>query len=310
MLKELPNLLPSTSMTGTNTQIRCFGHIPNLAVKAILSIFDSPTNKTDNGNDEVLKNLEDAFEESNDELDSASGDEDIDMAEVGEDEEAEYDENDDTSSRAAADAAEIEELGQNLEEVKALSTDDKKAGYITITKLRKLGKMFRNNDILQNELVQCCKTDNIEPKKMIRAVDTRWNTMLDVIDRALYLRLPLDRLLSMGKYTRKGKGKKMLVHLKLSSDEWDLLVEIRPILKWFKIATQHFSKSNRPLLAEVIPYIDSITKKLEDVIGDYSKSPIVRAAAAKGYAIMNKYYGKTDYSIMYRMCMSTFFHLL
>ncbi|THU84694.1 hypothetical protein K435DRAFT_687021, partial [Dendrothele bispora CBS 962.96] len=57
------------------------------------------------------------------------------------------------------------------------------------------------------------------------------------------------------------------------------------------------------LLFEVIPYIDSLTNKLERVVNDFTKAPIICAAAAKSRAVLNKYYGKTDDFIMYCMCM-------
>ncbi|THV00677.1 hypothetical protein K435DRAFT_656689, partial [Dendrothele bispora CBS 962.96] len=164
-----------------------------------------------------------------------------------------------------------------------------------------LGIKFHSSDTLQGKLIQACKANSLSPKKMIRAIDTCWNTMSDVIDHALYLRLPLDRVLSMTKYSKTDKGCKDLSHLKLSPEEWDLLIELQPMLKWFKKVTEHFSKSNCPLLFEVIPYIDSLTNKLERVVNDFTKAPIIRAATAKSRAVLNKYYGKTD--IMYHMCM-------
>lgn len=65
-------------------------------------------------------------------------------------------------------------------------------------------------------------------KKMIRPVDTRWNTMCGVIERALELRPALHTMLSQPKY---GKGPSKLVHLKLEEDEWDLLERLLPMLQ-------------------------------------------------------------------------------
>jgi hypothetical protein len=71
----------------------------------------------------------------------------------------------------------------------------------------------------------------------------------------------------------------------------------------FRNVTKAVSGSSLPLLHVVIPYIDSLTKKLERVINNASKPAIVRAAAARSLAVLNKYYAKTDQSIMYRMSM-------
>ncbi|THU83889.1 hypothetical protein K435DRAFT_688673, partial [Dendrothele bispora CBS 962.96] len=67
--------------------------------------------------------------------------------------------------------------------------------------------------------------------------------------------------------------------------------------------TKHFSKSNSTLIADIPPIMDALTKKIFNIINDPITKPIIKAAAAKAYTILNKYYGKTDSSIMYRICM-------
>jgi hypothetical protein len=64
------------------------------------------------------------------------------------------------------------------------------------------------------------------------------------------------------------------------------------------------SQSKTPLLYQVIPVIDALTRMLETASSNKANFPAVRAAASKGMAVLNKYYGKTDESIMYRCTMS------
>jgi hypothetical protein len=59
------------------------------------------------------------------------------------------------------------------------------------------------------------------------------------------------------------------------------------------------SQSKTPLLHEVIPLFDIITGHLERFIDNTDNFPAVCAAAQQGHAMMNKYYGLTDESIMY-----------
>ncbi|THU80428.1 hypothetical protein K435DRAFT_695700 [Dendrothele bispora CBS 962.96] len=75
------------------------------------------------------------------------------------------------------------------------------------------------------------------------------------------------------------------------------------IAQWFKIATARVSASSRPLLHTVIPLIDTLTDGLLQICKDWSKSSLTRAAAAKSIALLNKYYSKTDDSLMYRVAM-------
>jgi hypothetical protein len=69
-------------------------------------------------------------------------------------------------------------------------------------------------------------------------------------------------------------------------------------------ATLQLSQKKIPLLHEVIPVIDLLTNHLEDISGDAKYLPSICAGAAKGLAVLNKYYSKTDESVMYRCAMS------
>lgn len=72
----------------------------------------------------------------------------------------------------------------------------------------------------------------------------------------------------------------------------------------FLSATLRISKSRIPLMHEVIPIMDILTHELNLTIQDTNLHIAVRAAAARGRVIMDKYYSRTDESIMYRMAMS------
>jgi len=59
----------------------------------------------------------------------------------------------------------------------------------------------------------------------------------------------------------------------------------------FLIATERMSQNKVPLLHEVIPIIDVLTDKLEAATKNMTLHAVVRAASAKGLAVLNKYYG-------------------
>lgn len=52
--------------------------------------------------------------------------------------------------------------------------------------------------------------------------------------------------------------------------------------------------------------MDMLTNLLDDFQKDESMLPAVRMAARRGRKMMDKYYGKTDESIMFRIGMSQF----
>ncbi|KZT31351.1 hypothetical protein SISSUDRAFT_971525, partial [Sistotremastrum suecicum HHB10207 ss-3] len=73
----------------------------------------------------------------------------------------------------------------------------------------------------------------------------------------------------------------------------------------FKDCTVSLSVANTPLIHQVIPVIDHLTTKLANAADDESgaTSLIVRHGSANGVEVLNKYYSKTDESVMYRVAM-------
>lgn len=67
--------------------------------------------------------------------------------------------------------------------------------------------------------------------------------------------------------------------------------------------TQRVSKMGSPVLYQIIPFIDKGTERLETAVANEALPRVVRAAAARGIRMLNKYYSKTDNSIMYRISM-------
>jgi hypothetical protein len=136
--------------------------------------------------------------------------------------------------------------------------------------------------------------------------------MAKLIGRALKLREPLTLLVNLEQHNKGSRGVR-LQRFKLSKQEWDLLGQLYPLLEVFLEATKLISQSNKPLLHHTIPVFDIITRALDDYVGDDEKLPAVRAAARRGRAMLNKYYGLTDESIMYRIAMRAYcfsLHLL
>ncbi|PBL01890.1 hypothetical protein ARMGADRAFT_883386, partial [Armillaria gallica] len=71
----------------------------------------------------------------------------------------------------------------------------------------------------------------------------------------------------------------------------------------FLKATNYISWSGVPLLHEMIPMIDILTHKFKKCLKNSNILPVIYAAVAQGLAIINKYYSKTDKSIMWKTAM-------
>lgn len=69
---------------------------------------------------------------------------------------------------------------------------------------------------------------------MKHSVKTRWNPLTQAIQRALYLRLALHKLITLPKYVK--RGSRGLLHYKLEESDWKLLQALEPILNVSSIA--------------------------------------------------------------------------
>lgn len=74
--------------------------------------------------------------------------------------------------------------------------------------------------------------------------------------------------------------------------------------KVFLHATRKISQSRIPLIHEVIPIFDILTGALDEFIDNKECPIVVRAAALRGLAMLNKYYALTDESLVLRIAMS------
>ena len=132
------------------------------------------------------------------------------------------------------------------------------------------------------------------------------------------MREPLNLLVISEHHNRPRSAR--LKHFQLTKPEWDLFDKLFPLLEvllpfaiWlslmdlrlqvFLIATKQVSQSKNPLVHEVIPIFDIVSRALDEHVSDITLPPSVRVAASRGRAMLNKYYGLTDDSIVYRIAM-------
>ncbi|TDL14850.1 hypothetical protein BD410DRAFT_733533 [Rickenella mellea] len=168
-----------------------------------------------------------------------------------------------------------------------------------------LAKRVFHSPLLRDDMKKLCVKFKIDYVVLMRAVPTRWNSVAMALKRALVLQPAIDKLVTMDQHNT-SRGPKLKKY-QLSKNEWDILKQLSPLLQRFLAATERISKSAVPLVHEVIPLIDSLTDTLAAAVIDEALHPVVRAAMARGVEVLNKYYSKTDDSIMYRLAMRTSF---
>ncbi|EAU89851.2 hypothetical protein CC1G_07003 [Coprinopsis cinerea okayama7 len=308
MLEELKELMPS--FRGPEVQVRCFAHILNLVVKSVMS----PFAKAKRGpNDDVDPEVDNPAEEDSQSTahpdvevppsEDQDGDDDDDVSDDDDDDDGEFEV---PEGLIESDQREVSDLVREIEadfvsRLDPLSAADAKVAQSSITKLRKLAIKIVHSPTISEDLKACCERVGVFAKKMVRDVPTRWNSTAELLDRALELRAALDRLCLMPEHNR-SRGAR-LKQYRLSPDEWKVLEQLAPLLDGILYATKEVSKSSIPLIHEVIPFIDSLTSMFDEFIDNTERHPAVRHAALRGLKMLNKYYSKTDKSIVYRIAM-------
>ena len=161
-----------------------------------------------------------------------------------------------------------------------------------------------------------CKAANIKPLRMIKPVDTRWDSKSQMVARAIYLKPIIEDVCSKKSLTAQYDTRL----LKLKREEWRIMEELSPVLgvcimtptprahaqpclQAFHDVSLEMQSSRTPLVSSVIPRMDDLVCGIDDFKDDHTKHPAVRSAAMRGLAILNKYYQKTDESYVYRISM-------
>ncbi|KAJ3490696.1 hypothetical protein NLJ89_g11414 [Agrocybe chaxingu] len=288
LVTELGRLLPSFG--GKKVRVRCFAHILNLVVKAVLSQFSRKMIEEDNTLTEQLDMLEE-------ELNNGTG--------FGDEEpELESDDDEVADDVVRSDNAAIRDVIDEVSlsgRLTPLSRDDANVARVSIAKLRTLANKIVNSPTIREDLAQCCKQVNIEAKLMVRDVATRWNSTAALVKRAIDLEPALQILVVMSEHN-KPRGVR-LSRFRLSGDEWKILKQLSPLLNIFTYATELISNSKIPLIHQVIPVFDTVTAALDESIDNEANELAVRHAALRGMLILNKYYALTDDAVVYRIAM-------
>ncbi|THU77905.1 hypothetical protein K435DRAFT_564929, partial [Dendrothele bispora CBS 962.96] len=311
MIAAVEKKLPD-SPCGLLTQVFCLLHIFNLVTKGVISPFVSKK-KGSSGSEEE----EDEEDEENEAKPTAANDMDDDAD--GNDDDAVLPLRDQNPVQDMEDEKMLDEISQELEAilgdrgipVPLVDNEDLAIARSVFHKTCCLGHKIHFSAPLQDELGEICDHLKITYKTLKRLVDTRWNSVHTMWASFADIEQALDELCDpspkRGSHTVKlSKDRKVLKSWKLTNEEWNLVNSIIPLLKWTlqkPYAANHMQTSKRPMLIEVIEYMDTVNSILEQWVKDESKPAVIRYGATKGLGVLDKYYSKTDDSIMYQAAM-------
>ncbi|KAF9537663.1 hypothetical protein CPC08DRAFT_651679, partial [Agrocybe pediades] len=121
--------------------------------------------------------------------------------------------------------------------------------------VRSLVRAVRVSSLRRQHFAQICKSQNVQ-LQLLRDVDTRWSSILYMIDRALALEKPLDLACTSQDFPD-------LARYRLSSAQWDALAEVREILIASPCSVpeafqQKLSAEKTPTLCNAVPAFDAM----------------------------------------------------
>ncbi|KAF5332362.1 hypothetical protein D9758_016948 [Tetrapyrgos nigripes] len=270
-LETLPNF------PGELNRTQCFNHIINLVAKSLIKLFDVSSSKNTGDMDDIEKAL----------IDLAAG---VDMEdlqarlkEAEEGGELERDSEELVVDMMDGLLGEEEELRKQIIPVQQV-----------LVKLRKTSfKIINSTTLLLPQWRSILEELNQLQTVIPRDVSTHWNSTCDLLGyciekehkKAYRSITSAEEDNGLGQYT-------------LSKKEWAIAVQLHEVLDVLRDATVLFSRKT-PNLSTVLPVLDDI-----DQMGlNNQLDPAIRAAVSLAKKTLNKYYGKFDYSKVYRIVM-------
>ena len=183
-----------------------------------------------------------------------------------------------------------------------------------------LSKKVSNSPPIRQELMKLCAENNVKEQVLLRSVPTRWNSVAEMLVCALTLQPLLFSLCDMAQFNKQDGV--WLHRFILEDNEWELLKQLHSLLDMsslmaccmfadmimiaFCVCYEWVIEEQHPANSWVIPFMDSLFDALKDYVSDKTLFPAVHMAAVQGCSVMQKYYGKTDDSIIYHIAMSPF----
>ena len=139
---------------------------------------------------------------------------------------------------------------------------------IAIAAARRLVTHFRKSELATTALRKRQDQMQVEQHNLVQDVATRWNSTYFLIERLLEQRWPVTAVLSDPSVTKYSDRS-----LDLTSEQWNLLAELKPVLHVLQVATTFLSAEYNVSISALQPIVHGLTRSMEVTEED---SPAIR----------------------------------
>jgi len=188
-----------------------------------------------------------------------------------------------------------------------------------LTKIRTLAKGIRKSTLRWEMFEKSCKDLNVNPRTIPLDIKVRWNSILHMLEAAIYLRKPIARFLFTmaleedDNPTTRGDEIPFHERCQMTDQEWDLLEVLYIFLLPFKRVTARFeSNKQNPEIDYLFFAYDRMFNHIEDVLfslrtpealGNLECAPVFETALDSMKAKLKEYYDKTSIPFVYSDAM-------
>lgn len=185
----------------------------------------------------------------------------------------------------------------------------------TLSKIRDLAKGIRKSTLRWEMFQQACKDVDITPRTIPLDIKVRWNSMLHMLEQAVYLRKPIARFLtqlSLDPPDRRD-GPPFHERCAMTNQEWDLIEVLYVFLIPFKRVTMRFENhAKNPEIDYIYYAYDRMFNHIEDVLfslrnpralGRLPSAKVFVQALEDMRVKLNGYYDKTKVPFVYADAM-------
>ncbi|KNE98176.1 hypothetical protein PSTG_08443 [Puccinia striiformis f. sp. tritici PST-78] len=299
MIEELAKLYWKR-FEGEPHWIRCFAHILNLIVKAILRPFGRAKKASGSGEIEESDG-EEAAEELVDTFQTGQATADSDSDDGGDEDEDEAGGND--GELVVDDELTLEDLQDLEDEAEDHDVYTSTSCRRSLAKFRAIASKLKKSPNSKARFIEICQDSQCQkPHNIERDVPTRWNSTYKQLASIVRCK---DALIIWQRDKQMGTNR----NIHINQGDLDLAQDLVQVLQPFYEITLQLSTTSSSRVADVVVLIDQITADLSTVIANDEENypPALRNACRAGLQITNKYYSLTDCSPIYRIAMGRVF---